>query len=76
MGWICHQANILALVILTLVNILLAVLNIEVLGIITMKLILHNSYRHITLMLDPLTNHLSLQDLTNKYIIILMELYT
>ena len=36
------------------------------LGIITMELILHNPYRHITLMLDPLPNHLSLQDLTHK----------
>ena len=55
-----------------MVNILLAALNIEVLGII-MELILHNPYRHITLMLDPLANHLSLQDLTHKHIIILME---
>ena len=42
----------LALIILALVNILLAALNIEVLGIITMELILHNTHRHITLMSD------------------------
>ena len=52
---------------------LLAVLNIQVLGIITMELILHNPYRHITLIVDPLANHLILQDLTHKHIIILME---
>jgi len=55
-------------------NILLAALNIEVLGIITMELILHNLYRHITLMLDTLANHLNLQDLTYKHIIILIEI--
>ena len=54
-------------------NILLAALNIEVLRIITMELILHNSCHPITLMLDPLVNHLNLQDLTHKHIIILME---
>ena len=54
-------------------NILLAALNIEVLGIITMELILHNPSRHITLIVDSLANHLSLQDLTHKHIIILME---
>jgi len=67
------SANILALIIPALVNILLAALNIEVLSIITMELILHNTHRHITLMLDPLTNHLNLLDLTHKYTIILME---
>jgi len=72
-GGVWHLVNILALIILALVNILLAALNIEVLGIITMELILHNPYRYITLMLDPLVNHLSLQDLTYKHIIILIE---
>ena len=67
------MVNILALITLALVNILLAALNIEVLGIITMDLILHNPHRHITLVVDPLANHLSLQDLTHKYIIILMK---
>ena len=57
-GWVGHLANILALIFLALVNILLAALNIEVLGIITMELILHNPYRHITLIVDPLANHL------------------
>ena len=38
-----------------------------------MELILHNPSRHITLIVDPLTNHLSLQDLTHGHIIILME---
>jgi len=38
-----------------------------------MELILHNPYRHITLIVDPLANHLSLQDLTHKHIIILMK---
>ena len=38
-----------------------------------MELILHNPYRHITLIVDPLANHLSIQDLTHKHIIILME---
>jgi len=56
-----------------MVNILLAALNIKVLGIITMDLILHNSHRHITLMLDPLTNHLNQPDLTNKLIVILTK---
>jgi len=65
--------NILALIILALRNILLAALNIEILDIITIELILHNSHRHITLMLDPLTNHLNLPDLTNKLIVILMK---
>ena len=72
-GWIWHVVNILALIILAPVNILLAALNIEVLSIITMKLILHNPYHQITLMLDPLANHLSLQDHTHKHIIIFME---
>ena len=54
-------------------NILIAALNIDVLGIITMELILLNTHRHITLMLDPLTNHLSLLDLTHKHTIILKE---
>ena len=63
-GWIWHMANILALV-----NILLAALNIKVLGIITMELILHNPYRHITLMLNPLANHLNLQDLNQKILL-------
>ena len=38
-----------------------------------MELKLHNPHRNIILMLDPLTNHLSLQDLTHKLIIILMK---
>jgi len=59
-GWVYCLANILARIILVLVNILLAALNIEVLSIITMELILHNPYRYITLMLDPLANHFSL----------------
>ena len=50
------MVNILALIILALVNILLVALNIEVSGIITMELILHNLHCHITLMLDPLAN--------------------
>ena len=54
-------------------NILLAALNIEILGIITIELILHNTHRHITLMSDPLANHLNLLDLTDKHTIILME---
>jgi len=66
--WVWHQANILALV-----NIILAALNIEVLGIITMELILHNPHLHITLMMDPLANHLSLLDLTHKHTIIFMK---
>jgi len=66
--------NILALIILMLVNILLAELNIEILGIITVELILHNSHRHITLLLDLLANHLSLPDLTNKHTIILKKI--
>jgi len=37
------MVNILALIILVEVNILLATPNIEILGIITMELILHNS---------------------------------
>ena len=54
-------------------NILLATLNIEVLGIITMELILHNTHYHITPMLDPLANYLNPLDLTHKHTIILME---
>jgi len=65
--------NILTLIILALVNVLLASLNVEILGIIIMELILHNSHRHITLILDILANHLSLLDLTNKHTIILMK---
>jgi len=61
------------LIISALVNILLAALNIEVLGIITMELIVHNTHRHITLILDPLTNHINLLNLTHKHTIILME---
>jgi len=41
-GWVWHQANILALIILALVNILLVALNIELLGSMTIELILHN----------------------------------
>ena len=49
---IMFMMNILALIILALVNILLAMLNIEVSGIITMELILHNPLCHINLILD------------------------
>ena len=66
--------NILAPIILALVNILLAALNIEVLSIIIIELILHNLYRHISLMLNSLANHLNLSDFTNKHTIILMEI--
>ena len=59
------MVNIIALIILALVNILLAALNIEVLDIINMALILHNLHCHIALILDPLSNHLSLLNLTN-----------
>ena len=64
---------ILVLIILALVKILLTMLNIDILGIITMKLILHNPHRHITLMLNPLANHLSLPDQTNIHTIIFMK---
>jgi len=51
----------------------LAALDIKILGIITIELILHNTHRHITLMSDPLANHLNLLDITDKHTIILME---
>ena len=55
------------------ISLLQAALNIEVLGIIIIELILHNHHRHITLMMDPLPNHLSLPDQTNIHTIILMK---
>jgi len=66
------MVNIVTLIILVLVNILRVALNIEILGIVTVELILCNLHRHI-LLLDPLANHLSIPDLTNKHIIIFME---
>jgi len=72
------MVNILALaqvkiLIIESISFLLAVLNIEILGILIMELILHNHHRHITLMIDPLTNHLSLLDQPNIHIIILVK---
>ena len=67
------MVNIIALINLAMVNILLATLNIEVLGIITMELIMHNPHRHITLILNSLANHFNLPNLTNKLTVILRE---
>ena len=56
------------------ISFLVAMLNIEVLGIIIMELILHNSHCHITLMMDPLADHLSLPDQTYIHTIILIDI--
>jgi len=62
---VLDRGIMIIVIILALVNILLAALNIEILSIIIKELILHNLHRYITLMLDPLANHLRLPDLTN-----------
>ena len=68
-----HLLIVFEITIMDMISLLLAVLNIEILGIIIMVLILHNRHRHITLIMDPLANHLSLPDQTNIYTIILMK---
>ena len=51
---VLDRGIMIIVIILALVNILLAALNIEILSIIIMELILHNPFRHITLIVDHL----------------------